>query len=69
MSHRIRSLSTLYKPLLQGTARPPRRRRWILLLVVAALAYLVGRAAGSSGHRCADDWDCPSLACRAGRCA
>jgi len=71
MSRRVRSLSTLYSPLLEGTPRPRRSRTWpVLLAVVALLAagLLARRAAPSSGHRCADDSDCPSLVCSAGRC-
>lgn len=74
MSSRIRSSRALRSPLLglEGPHRPRvRRSPWPLVLAVVALlaAGLVARrAAPSSGHRCADDADCPSMVCSAGRC-
>lgn len=64
MSARVRSLSTLYSPLLSGAARP-RRRLWpfiavLVVLVLAGLAVVRQRRAHGSA--------CPSGHCeRVGR--
>lgn len=57
---------------LEGPHRPRLQRspwRPVLAMVALGAALLLARrAAPSSGHRCADNADCPSMVCSAGRC-
>jgi len=78
MSARVRSLSTLYAPLLQGTPRP-RRRPWRWVGLVLGLAALIGvmrscerqaKPATGTGSACDFDGECPpALVCTKGKCA
>lgn len=74
MSLEVQSLRTMRSEILglEGPHRQrPQRRTWPLIAAVVALGvalFLARRAAPSSGHRCADNADCPSMVCSAGRC-